>query len=187
MQNISILDNVVLTFGSNLAARFQVRFRPQFLQGCERVHEGLNEGLFEICVDHTSCLRCFGSVSDGPLPYFIGADREKTAQIKNLAHRNDDLGKSGISADVLALLQSLGLGLKLSQAILKGHRDGDDRVARGVLLAPLGDLGKVLVLLPDVILLRKIDQVDHGLGAEQEERVDDLDLSALSASVIPCK
>lgn len=53
-----------------------------------------------------------------------------------------------------------------------------------MLLAPLRNLGEVLVLLPDVILLRKIDQIDDGLGAEQEERVDDLDLLTLSASVI---
>lgn len=53
-----------------------------------------------------------------------------------------------------------------------------------MLLAPLRDLGEVLVLLPDVILLGKIDQIDDGLGAEQEERVDDLDLLTLSASVI---
>jgi hypothetical protein len=50
-----------------------------------------------------------------------------------------------------------------------------------VLLAPLRNLGKVLVLFPDVILLGKIDQVDNRLGAEQEERVDDLDLLTLSA------
>ena len=52
-----------------------------------------------------------------------------------------------------------------------------------MLLAPLRDLGEVLVLLPDVILLRKIDQIDDGLSAEQEERVDDLNLLTLSASV----
>lgn len=53
-----------------------------------------------------------------------------------------------------------------------------------MLLAPLGDLGQVLVLFPDVILLRKIDQIDDGLGAEQEERVDDLNLFTLLVSFI---
>lgn len=51
-----------------------------------------------------------------------------------------------------------------------------------MLLAPLCNLGEVLVLFPDIILLRKIDQIDDGLGAEQEERVDDLDLLTMSAS-----
>lgn len=51
-----------------------------------------------------------------------------------------------------------------------------------MLLAPLRNLGEVLVLFPDIILLRKIDQIDDGLGAEQEERVDDLDLVMMSAS-----
>jgi hypothetical protein len=51
-----------------------------------------------------------------------------------------------------------------------------------MLLAPLRNLGKVLVLFPDVILLRKIDQIDNRLGTEQEERVDDLNLSPPLAS-----
>lgn len=56
-----------------------------------------------------------------------------------------------------------------------------------MLLAPLRDLGEVLVLFPDVILLRKIDQIDDGLGAEQEEGVDDLNLFMLLASFIRSK
>lgn len=56
-----------------------------------------------------------------------------------------------------------------------------------MLLAPLGDLGQMLVLFPDVILLRKIDQIDDGLGAEQEERVDDLNLFTSLVSFIRSK
>ena len=43
-------------------------------------------------------------------------------------------------------------------------------------LDPLGDLGKVLILLSDVVFLRQVDQVYYRLGCEQEKRVDDLNL-----------
>jgi hypothetical protein len=46
-----------------------------------------------------------------------------------------------------------------------------------VLLDPGSDLGQVLVLLADVVLLAKVDEVDDGLGRKEEERVDDLDLA----------
>jgi hypothetical protein len=45
-----------------------------------------------------------------------------------------------------------------------------------VLLDPLGDLGEVLVLAPDEVLFRQVDEEDDGLGRQEEERVDDLDL-----------
>jgi hypothetical protein len=34
----------------------------------------------------------------------------------------------------------------------------------------------MLVLLADVILLAEVDEIDDGLGREEEKRVDDLDL-----------
>jgi hypothetical protein len=45
-----------------------------------------------------------------------------------------------------------------------------------VLLDPGVDLGEVLVLLPQVVLLREVDEVDDGLGGEELERVDYFDL-----------
>jgi hypothetical protein len=46
-----------------------------------------------------------------------------------------------------------------------------------VFFDPLGDLGEVLVLLADVVLFREVDKEDDGFGGEEEERVDDFDLS----------
>ena len=37
-------------------------------------------------------------------------------------------------------------------------------------------MGEVLVLLADVVLLREVDEVDDGFGAEEEEWVDGFDL-----------
>ena len=45
-------------------------------------------------------------------------------------------------------------------------------------LDPLGDLWKMLVLLSDVVLLTKIDEVDNGLCAEEKKRIYDFDLAA---------
>jgi hypothetical protein len=45
-----------------------------------------------------------------------------------------------------------------------------------MLLDPLDDLGEMLVLLPDVVSLREVDQEDAGLGRQEEKRIDDLDL-----------
>jgi hypothetical protein len=45
-----------------------------------------------------------------------------------------------------------------------------------MLLDPLCNFGKVLVLLADVVLFTQVDKVDNWLGGKQEERVYDLDL-----------
>jgi hypothetical protein len=54
-----------------------------------------------------------------------------------------------------------------------------------MLLDPLNDLGKMLVLLPDVVPLGKVDQEDNRLGGQEEKRVDDLNLNNGSASMSP--
>jgi hypothetical protein len=45
----------------------------------------------------------------------------------------------------------------------------------------------MLVLLPDVVLFREIDQVHHGFGGKKEKRIDDFNLDkkepAMSASL----
>jgi hypothetical protein len=55
--------------------------------------------------------------------------------------------------------------------------DGDNRVTGGVSLDPFGDLGKMLVLLADVVLLAQVDEGYDGLSGEEEKRVDVLDLA----------
>jgi hypothetical protein len=46
-----------------------------------------------------------------------------------------------------------------------------------VLLDPGSNLGQILVLLANVVLLAEVDEVDDRLGRKEEERVDDLDLA----------
>ena len=45
-----------------------------------------------------------------------------------------------------------------------------------MLLNPLGNLGQMLVLLPDIVLLAEIDEVDDRLGCKKKQRVDDFNL-----------
>jgi hypothetical protein len=62
------------------------------------------------------------------------------------------------------------------EALLEAHGDRDDGITLSVFLDPRGNLGEMLVLLTDIVLLAEIDEVDNGLGSEEEKRVDDLDL-----------
>lgn len=41
---------------------------------------------------------------------------------------------------------------------------------------PFGDLGKMFILLPDVVLLAEVNEVDDGFGTEEEEGIYDFDL-----------
>lgn len=43
-------------------------------------------------------------------------------------------------------------------------------------LDPFSDLREMLVLLADIVLFAKVDQVDDGLCSEEEERIDNFDL-----------
>ncbi len=133
-------------------------------------------------MNDTGSLRRLGAVTNGPLPDLIGAGCEEAAQVHDLPHAGDDLGKCRVDSNLLELFLHFGLGLEPRQALLQRHGDGEDGISLGVLLQPLGDLGKVLVLLADVVLLREIDQVDDGLRSQEEERVDDLDLSPIRSA-----
>lgn len=64
----------------------------------------------------------------------------------------------------------------VAYSALKGTREGDQHIASVVSLDPGVDLGEPLVLLADVVSLAQVDQVDDGLGSEQHEGVDDLNL-----------
>jgi hypothetical protein len=46
------------------------------------------------------------------LPDLICAGGEERPQIESFAHGGDDLGKSGLGADLLAFLFGFGLGLE---------------------------------------------------------------------------
>lgn len=182
--NVAILNDVVLALGHDLTLGFDLRLGAELLEHAVVVHDTLDEGLLEVTVDDTSSLGRLGSVTDGPLAHLVGAGCEEGTKVESLAHGDNDLGQSRLGSNLLALLRNFLIGLEAGEAFLKGHGDGEDGVARGVLLDPLGNLREVLVLLPDVVALAQVDEVDDGLGSEEEEGVDGLDLcNSKSATV----
>ena len=127
-------------------------------------------------VNHASCLGGFTSLPDSPLPHFVGTGSEEAREIQLLPHGGDDFWQSRLRTKLLALFLRFGIVFTAGKAFLEGNGDRDYGVTGCVLLDPFGDFGKMLVLLADVVLLAEVDEVDHGLGGQQEERVDDLDL-----------
>ena len=61
--DITILDDVILTLGHDLALRLDAGFIALFPQDAVVVHYDLDEGLFKVTMDNTGSLRCLGAVS----------------------------------------------------------------------------------------------------------------------------
>ena len=175
-QNISILDNIILALGHNLSGSLGGAFVAVLLQSVIVVNNGLNESLFEIRVNDTSSSWSLDTLPDGPLSDFIRTGGEKAVQVQDMTHGSDDLGQTGLGSEVLALFLDGSVITQLGQALLEGGGDGEKRIAGRVGLDPLDNLGEVLVLLADVVPLAQVDQVHNGLGCEEEERVNDLNL-----------
>lgn len=187
MQDITVLDDVVLALGHDLPLGSDLGFVTELLEVGVLEDDGLDEGLLKVSVDNTSRLGRLGAVAESPLANLIGADSEEAAEIEGLAHGDNELGKSRLGADLLLLLSNLLVSLEAGQALLESDGDGDDGITRSVVLDPLGNTGKILVLLADVVLLGKVDKVHDRLGRQEEQRIDDLDLLTLLASTSPKK
>lgn len=134
-------------------------------------------------MNDTSCRWCLDTLPDSPLTDLIGTGGEETGQVQNLTHGGNHLGKTRLGFQFLALLLRGGFVAHESQTFLKCRRYGDQRFPWGFVLDPVKDLGKVLVLLADIVLLAQVDQIDHRLGSQKEERVDGLDLII----IVSCK
>lgn len=183
-KDITVLDDVFLTLGHHLALRLDLGFVAKLLERAKVVDNGLDEGLLKVAVDNTGGLRSLGSGTDGPLTNLVRAACEEAAELQSLAHLQNDLGQDGLGTDVLALLGNLGVGLEAGEALLETDREGDDRVASSMLLNPFDDLGKVLVLLADVVSLGQVDEEDDGLSGQEEQRVDNLNLDSTALAAV---
>ena len=127
-------------------------------------------------MDDTRSSWCLKTLPDSPLTDLIRTGGEETGQVEGRTHGGNHLGKTRLGSQLLALLLSSSVTAHKSQALLEGSRDRDQRIPRRVLLDPLEHLGKVLVLLADVVLLAKVNEVDDRLSRKKEERVDGFDL-----------
>lgn len=110
--NVAVLDDVVLALGHDLTLGLDLGLSAQLLEHGVVVHNDLDESLFEVTVDNTGSLRGLGAITDGPLAHLIGASGEEGAKVEGFAHGRNDLGKSGLGANLLALLLDLRLVLE---------------------------------------------------------------------------
>jgi hypothetical protein len=128
------------------------------------------------CVDDTGGLGRLGAHPNGPLPNLVCASGKKASELEGLSHGEDDLRQARLGAQLLALGRHFGLRPESREPVLEADGHGDDGVPRRVLLDPGVDLGQVLVLLPQVVLLGQVDEVDYGFGGEEQKLVDYFDL-----------
>lgn len=121
-----------------------------------------------------------GAGGGGQTPLLTQRREEKAdgTNVEALVPNLHDLANLTLGANLLELGgEGLGVVGKLhGEALLERDREGDQEVAGGVLVDPGLDLGQPLVLLADVVALREVDQVRDGLGREEHEVVDDVDL-----------
>ena len=127
-------------------------------------------------MNNTRSSWCLETLPDSPLTDLIRTGGEEAGQVEGRTHGGNHLGKTRLGSQLLALFLSGLITAHKSQALLEGSRDRDQRIPRRVLLDPFEHLGEVLVLLADVVLLAKVDQVNHRLSSEEEERVNGFDL-----------
>lgn len=183
-QDITVFNNVVLALGHNLTSSLDSTFIAKLLKEREVIHNGLNESLLKVSVDDTSGSRGLDALADRPLADLVGTGSEEAGQIQGLTHGGDNLGQTGLGAQLLALLGGRRIVAHQGQTLLEAGRDGKDGAVGRVGLDPLEQRGQVLVLLADVVLLAQVDQVHNGLGSEQEQGVDNLDLKPLLSAVM---
>lgn len=175
-QDIAILNDVFLALGHDLTSSLDFSLITILPQGTVVIRNGLDEGLLEIGVNNTGSGRGLGVLTDSPLTDFIRTGGEEAGQVQGSAHGSDGLGQTRLGAELLALLCGSGVIAHQGETLFKAGGDGQDGGTGRVGLAPLKQTGEVLVLLADVVLLAQVDQVHDGLGSEQEQRVDDLNL-----------
>lgn len=184
--DISILNHIILTLGHDLTSGLHGSLVAKLPEGAVVVHDSLDEGLLKVSVNDTSRTGGLDTLADSPLADLVRTGGEEAGQVQCLTHGRDDLGQTGLGAQLLALLSSSSIVTHQGQTLLELSRDGQNGRPGGVVLDPLKQLGKVLVLLADVVLLAQVDQVHDGLSSEEEQGVDDLDLKPLSSVWMVC-
>lgn len=150
----------------------------------------------ENSLDDTGCLRSLETASDSPRADFVRPTGEvpdqlnriaqqpvlkekktRKAYIKTRVPRLGDLPKCARRADLRLLFLLLLIGLHQRKPLLERDGERDEWVAWVVCVDPALDLWEPLVLLADVVPFREVHEVSDGLGGEQLETVDYVDLN----------
>lgn len=127
-------------------------------------------------MDDSGSLGRLCPLPDGPCSNLVGSTGEEPDQVQTSIPGRGDLAQRAGGSDLLLLLPSFLLAHVL-EPLFERDREGDQEITRVVLVDPSLDLGQPLVLLSDVVSLGQVDEVDDGLGREELETVDDLDLA----------
>lgn len=128
-------------------------------------------------------LRRLRPLPDTPLPHLIRTGGEETRETQRGSHNDDDLADCALDAEFLAFFGGFFVG-HASETFFECYRERDDDVAGAVFVDPGFDLGKVFVLLADVVFFGEVDEEDYGLGGEKHEAVDDFDLVGVSEGLV---
>eukprot|EP00128_Syssomonas_multiformis_P014504 Colp12_sorted_trinity150504_noHs@17265 len=141
---------------------------------------GHNEALLEVRVNLASGLGCLVALADSPGLDLIRAGSEEVLKLEGLETCSHNLGQHGGGTSLLRVRLTLSLA-HVKPLSLESTGEGDDEITLVAVINPVLDLGKPLVLLADVVRLRKVNKVDDRLGSDEKELVENLDLLS-----IPC-
>eukprot|EP01084_Bolivina_argentea_P055545 101802_1 len=100
---------------------------------------------------------------------------EEVDQVDGGETSGDELGDLALGALELLEVLLLLLGVQLLQSGLHVGTKRDHGLA-GLLVDPRLELREPLVLLADVVALGHVDEEDGGLGGEELDRVEEVDL-----------
>lgn len=115
-------------------------------------------------MDHPSRLRCFGSIPYSPLSDFVCSSGEEAPQIHHCPHSCDDFRQRRLRTKLFTFFRSFGIVLKPCKTLFESHRERQYGIACGICFYPFSDLGKMFVLLTNVVLFTEVDKEDDWLG-----------------------
>lgn len=153
-------------------------FIALLFQDVKVVHDTLDKGLLEIGMDNTCRRGSLCVFPYRPLSHFVRSSGEEAGEVEGRPHGGDTLGQRRFCVEGLALFESSGI-IHGGEAFFEADRDRQDGFIGAVGLDPFHDLGQILVLLPEIVLLGQVDEIDNGLGGEEEQGIDDFDLGAI--------
>lgn len=158
-----------------LTSSLDSRFASILLKILERHDLTTNELVLKVRVDNTSCLGRLGTSPDRPSTDLIRPTSKVPDEIERVVTGLGDLGQRASSTRGFLFLLLL-FGGEANEALFEGNRERDEEISGVVLIDPGLDFGEPLVLLADKVALGEVDEVGDGLGGEELEAVDNVDL-----------
>ena len=176
--NVTVLDLVFPTDLLVLAGSLDSVLAAVLLDIVDAEHLTTDELLLEIGVNDTCSLWRLETFPESPSSHLIWTCGKVSDEIQTVVTSLCDLAKC--ASDVVTKsgeFCSFSFGRAESEeSLLEGDGEGNEQVTWVVLVNPLLDLGKPLVLLSDIVTFGEVDEVDDWLCRQELEVVDDFDL-----------